>query len=52
MFVLFLADAVQKPFDVSTLMMVKMNILIVCDGIWVCKNRPHMLMELHVHIRF
>lgn len=37
----FLADAVQKPFDVSTLMMLKMIILIASDGIWVCKNRRH-----------
>lgn len=42
MFFLFLANAVQKPFDVSTLMMLKMIILIACDGIWVCKNRRHM----------
>lgn len=52
MFFLFLADAVWKPFDVSTLLMLKMIVLIVCDGVWVCKNRQHMLVELYVHTCF
>lgn len=50
MFFLFLANAVQKPFDVSTLMMLKMIILIACDGIWVCKNRRHMPVEPFIYV--
>lgn len=52
MFFLFLADAVQKPFDVSMLLMLKMIILTVCVAIWVWENRQHMLVELYVHLCF
>lgn len=43
MFFLFLADAVQKPFDVSMLVMLKMIIFTVYVAIWVWENRQHML---------